>query len=104
METSGGGGDVDSPRRRIADGRKRPSPIRYHNHDQAQTFATKQLEATERRMVELQESTHGSWIDVQFLKAANEMVIDCRRVLKYTYVYGYYLDPNHKKARPRRRN
>jgi len=73
---------------------------RYHNHDQAQTFATKQLEATERRMVELQETTAGSsWIDVQFLKAANEMVIDCRRVLKYTYVYGYYLDPNHKKVR-----
>ena len=35
-----------------------------------------QLEATERRMVELQESTQGSWIDVQFLKAANEMVIE----------------------------
>ncbi|KAH8065522.1 hypothetical protein JL720_12755 [Aureococcus anophagefferens] len=33
----------------------------------------------------------GSWIDVQFLKTANEMVIDCRRVLKNTYVFGYYL-------------
>ena len=64
---------------------------RYHGHDQAQIFATKQLDATERRMVDLQESTNGSWIDVQFLKAANEMVIDCRRVLKYTYVFGYYL-------------
>ena len=53
---------------------------RYHGHDQAQKFATKQLEATEKRMMELQETTSGSWIDVQFLKAANEMVIDCRRV------------------------
>ena len=34
----------------------------------------------------LQETTHGSWIDVQFLKTANEMVIDCRRTLKSTYV------------------
>ena len=42
-------------------------------------------------MVELQESTAGSWIDVQFLKAANEMVVDCRRTLKFTYVFGYYL-------------
>ena len=72
---------------------------RYHGHDQAQKFATKQLEATEKRMMELQETTSGSWIDVQFLKAANEMVIDCRRVLKYTYVFGYYLDPKKNKMK-----
>ena len=72
---------------------------RYHGHDQAMAFATKQLEATERRMVELQESTQGSWIDVQFLKAANEMVIECRRVLKNTYVFGYYLPTDAAKQR-----
>jgi len=72
---------------------------RYHGHDQAQKFASKQLEATEKRMVELQESTHGSWIDVQFLKTANEMVIDCRRTLKSTYVFGYYLDQTAHKQR-----
>lgn len=43
-------------------------------------------------MIELQESTGGSsWIDVQYLKVANEMVIECRRTLKYTYVFGFYL-------------
>lgn len=31
------------------------------------------------------------WIDVQFLKSAMETLIQCRRVLKYTYVFGYYL-------------
>ena len=72
---------------------------RYHCHDQAQNFASKQLAATEKRMVELQESTHGSWIDVQFLKSANEMVIDCRRTLKCTYIFGYYLDPTAHKQR-----
>lgn len=72
---------------------------RYHGHDQAQKFAVKQLEATEKRMVELQESTHGSWIDVQFLKNANEMVIDCRRALKSTYVFGYYLESKQTKQR-----
>ena len=64
---------------------------RFHGHAAAQTFAEKQLSTTEKRMVELQESTAGSWIDVQFLKAANEMVVDCRRTLKFTYVFGYYL-------------
>ena len=28
---------------------------------------------------------------MQFLKSAMEQLIECRRVLKYTYVFGYYL-------------
>lgn len=65
---------------------------RYQNHHQAQRFAEVQLQHTEKRMTELQESIGGSsWIDVQFLKSANEMVIECRRTLKYTYTFGYYL-------------
>ncbi|KAJ1451909.1 hypothetical protein M885DRAFT_528301 [Pelagophyceae sp. CCMP2097] len=72
---------------------------RWQGHGSAQKFAVKQLEATEKRMVQLQESTHGSWIDVQFLKAANEMVIDCRRTLKATYVFGYYLRSDAAKQR-----
>ena len=65
---------------------------RYQSHHNAQLFAEKQLLLTEKRMGELQESTGGSsWIDVQFLKTANEMVIECRRTLKYTYVFGFYL-------------
>lgn len=35
--------------------------------------------------------TGSRWIDVQFLKSAMETLIQCRRVLKYTYVFGYYL-------------
>uniref|UniRef100_A0A6S9ISQ1 RBR-type E3 ubiquitin transferase n=1 Tax=Heterosigma akashiwo TaxID=2829 RepID=A0A6S9ISQ1_HETAK len=65
---------------------------RYHNHHAAQQYAEKQQAATERRMVELQEASAGStWIDVQFLKSATDQLIECRRALKYTYVYGYYL-------------
>ena len=49
-------------------------------------------------MVELQESLEGStWIDVQFLKTAAEQLIECRRVLKYTYVFGYYLEDGKEK-------
>ena len=43
-------------------------------------------------MIELQESGKSAWIDVQFLKQAVEQVIECRRVLKYTYVLGYFLE------------
>lgn len=42
-------------------------------------------------MLEQQEAQRSSWMDVQFLKQAAEQVRDCRRVLKYTYVLGYFL-------------
>jgi ariadne-1 len=65
---------------------------RYQAHHSAQLYAEKQLVQTEKRMGDLQESTGGSsWIDVQFLKTANETVIECRRALKFTYVFGFYL-------------
>jgi ariadne-1 len=65
---------------------------RFHGHDSALKFAAGQREAAERRMVERQETHRSTWIDVQFLKQAAEQVIDCRRVLKYTYVLGYFLE------------
>jgi len=45
-------------------------------------------------MGDLQETQKSSWIDVEFLKTANEQIIECRRVLKYTYVLGYFLEDN----------
>lgn len=64
---------------------------RYHGHDSALKFAAKQREQAEARMVKIQESEKSAWIDVQFLKQAVEQVIECRRVLKYTYVLGFFL-------------
>ena len=66
---------------------------RFHAHQEAEKFANKQLKETEQRMVQLQESSDDAkWSDVEFLRTANELLVDCRRVLKYTYVYGYYFD------------
>ena len=64
---------------------------RYHGHDVSLKFASTQREQAEKRMVEQQETQKSSWIDVQFLKQATEQVIDCRRVLKFTYVLGISL-------------
>ncbi|DAZ92674.1 TPA: hypothetical protein N0F65_000444 [Lagenidium giganteum] len=65
---------------------------RYANHSEAGKFAQRMREGTEARMIALQSShCDSSWIDVQFLNAATEQLIECRRVLKYTYVFGYYL-------------
>jgi ariadne-1 len=35
-----------------------------------------------------------SWIDVQFIETATKSLTECRRMLKFSYIYGYYL-PNH---------
>jgi len=68
---------------------------RFHAHSEAQKFAKKQLKETDNRMVLLQESSdNAKWSDVEFLKTANEQLVECRRVLKYTYVYAYYLNPS----------
>lgn len=45
-------------------------------------------------MLAQQESQKSSWVDVEYVKAAAEQLIDCRRVLKYTYVMGYFLQDN----------
>lgn len=69
---------------------------RYHGHQEGESFARKQLQETESRMVTLQEyseSNASKWSDVEFLQTANEQLVKCRHVLKYTYVFGYYLDP-----------
>eukprot|EP00978_Attheya_sp_CCMP212_P007788 scaffold18138_cov64-Attheya_sp.AAC.4 len=65
---------------------------RYHAHAEAQKFAKRQLRETEQRMILLQESNNNAtWTDVEFLKTANEQLVECRRVLKYTYTFAYYL-------------
>lgn len=72
---------------------------RFHAHSEAQKFAKKQLKETEGRMILLQESSDDArWSDVEFLKTANEQLVECRRVLKYTYVYAYYLTADSNQA------
>ncbi|KAG7396947.1 E3 ubiquitin-protein ligase arih2 [Phytophthora boehmeriae] len=89
-------GDTDAARAKAELDRYLHYYQRFANHSEAGKFAQRMREGTETRMIELQAS-HGdsSWIDVQFLNAATEQLIECRRVLKYTYVFGYYL-PNGK--------
>jgi ariadne-1 len=64
---------------------------RYSNHEAAGRFAAKHREATQKRMEELQAASATSWADVTFLEAATEALLECRRVLKYTYVMGFYM-------------
>eukprot|EP01034_Spumella_vulgaris_P031118 gene31118-38455_t len=67
---------------------------RYQAHDLALRIANKQRATAELRMKERQDRKSDAWIDVQFIHEAVEQVIACRRVLKYTYVIGFYMPEN----------
>jgi len=64
---------------------------RYQGHDQSLKYAAKQREQAEARMTELQKKGGKGWIDVQFIMEAAEQLIECRRVLKYTYAYAFQM-------------
>jgi ariadne-1 len=61
---------------------------RFSNHDQAGRFAAKNREATAKRMHDLIATGGLAYSDVTFLHDATEALLECRRVLKYTYVLG----------------
>lgn len=71
---------------------------RFQGHDQAGKFAAKQRQHAEERMTELQKKGGKGWIDVQFIMEAVEQVIECRRVLKYTYAYAFQLEEGSRKT------
>ena len=35
-----------------------------------------------------------TWIEVQFLTKAVDVLCECRRTLMYTYVFAFYLEKN----------
>jgi ariadne-1 len=61
---------------------------RYQTHKKSEEFAKKQLKTTEDMMI--QSDNKHPVMDIQFMIDVNKQLIDCRRVLKYSYVYGYY--------------
>lgn len=73
---------------------------RFHNHDASKKFAEKQKALTDSRMQSLHAKSGGdaAWIDFQFLAAATQQVLECRNVLKYTYVFAYYLEDGPEKT------
>ncbi|OQS02209.1 hypothetical protein THRCLA_05392 [Thraustotheca clavata] len=70
---------------------------RYAGHAEAGKFAKNLLDNTETRMTEFEAADNGKYMDVGFLNSAIETMIACRRVLKYSYVYAYYLTPGKEK-------
>jgi len=66
---------------------------RYNSHEQSIMLEDKLNVAAQKIMKELFEKGN-SWIDAQFIKTATDTLMEARRMLKFTYVYGFYL-PDH---------
>lgn len=65
---------------------------RFDNHAKSIKFAEATRSKAEEIMGELQDKMGTNYQDVQFVLNATNAVIRCRRVLKWTYVFGYYLE------------
>lgn len=66
---------------------------RYMNHLQSSKFEQKLYDQVKDKM-EIMQHMNMSWIEVQFLKNAVDVLCLCRNTLKYTYVFAFFLKKN----------
>jgi len=66
---------------------------RYSNHLQSLKLEHK-LYATVREKMEEMQKHNMSWIEVQFLQKAVDVLKQCRQTLMYTYAFAFYLKKN----------
>lgn len=65
---------------------------RYANHAQSAKLSQEMYCKTERMMEEMQKRSTFTWIEVQYLKKALDVVVECRQTLKWSYAFAFYLD------------
>ncbi|KAK9448575.1 uncharacterized protein V1518DRAFT_374266 [Limtongia smithiae] len=67
---------------------------RYANHEQSARLDKELYLRTEKKMTQLQSTSGMSWIEVQYLAQASAVLQECRRTLKFTYAFAFYLARN----------
>ncbi|KAH8314717.1 hypothetical protein KR074_011808 [Drosophila pseudoananassae] len=68
---------------------------RYMNHMQSMRMEHKLYANVQSKMDDMQEEM--SWIEVQFLRDAVDVLCQCRTTLMYSYVFAFYLRNNNQK-------
>uniref|UniRef100_F1KT18 RBR-type E3 ubiquitin transferase n=1 Tax=Ascaris suum TaxID=6253 RepID=F1KT18_ASCSU len=63
---------------------------RFMNHQHSLKLENK-LYATVKKKMEVMQQTNMSWVEVQFLQKAVDILSQCRRTLMYTYAFAFYL-------------
>ncbi|KAI1312250.1 hypothetical protein EDD11_003007 [Mortierella claussenii] len=64
---------------------------RFANHEQSAKLDQDLYFKTEKKMEEMQKTSELSWIEVQFLKRAVDVLTACRMTLRWTYAFAFYL-------------
>jgi ariadne-1 len=67
---------------------------RFQTHKDSLKLEEKLMEKAKTKMVQLSDSGQMKWIDVQYIKQSTIALFECRTMLMYTYIYGFYLPKN----------
>lgn len=65
---------------------------RYTNHSKSLKFENKLYKKAHVQMEKMQRLTNMSWVEVQFLTNAVDVLTSCRHLLMYTYAFAFYLE------------
>lgn len=89
----------ESQRKREAAASSLQRYLHYHErwaeHEKARCKAQQQVDHVEEEvLLELCERLHTPLSQLKFITDALKQVVECRRILKWTYAYGYFLDDN----------
>ncbi|XP_030371581.1 potential E3 ubiquitin-protein ligase ariadne-1-like [Scaptodrosophila lebanonensis] len=66
---------------------------RYANHLESMRLENKLYDTFNQKIDEMKQH-YRTWIELQFLKTAVDVLCQCRQTLMYTYVFAYYLKRN----------
>lgn len=69
---------------------------RYMNHLHSLKLDSETFEQMQKKMKQMQESAGMSWIEVQFLSQAFEVLSASRHTLTWTYAFAFYLQKTHR--------
>ncbi|KAG6831908.1 hypothetical protein H0H87_003405 [Tephrocybe sp. NHM501043] len=70
---------------------------RWANHEQSAKLSVELYAKTEKKMEDMQLTSSLTWIEVQFMRTAVEVLNTCRATLKWTYAMAYYLGRGNEK-------
>lgn len=70
---------------------------RYMVHYQSLQFESELYEYAKQKMEEMQKATQRmTWVELQFINKAVDILVSCRQTLMYTYAFAYYLKKNNR--------
>ncbi|KAA6390093.1 MAG: putative E3 ubiquitin-protein ligase ariadne-1, partial [Streblomastix strix] len=70
---------------------------RYQEHNKSMKFAENQMAEIQSKIRQFMQLRHCEERFAEFVKEGVILLIDCRRVLKWTYVLGYYMEKGERK-------